>query len=754
MEYRGMEGRRSRRILEFRSLQNKLLTLLILLSLLPLFVISSISYYWGIRRNTENLVEVSLKKMARDTADKMDLVLRDRKEAASTMAATLPYLRLFPDRAHRDTLTSLLNEYCFNHDFYDVLMILDAGGNVYAMNTVDRLQNPLPPGALREIVGGNIRNFPDEKALYEQSINGQSSHLNWYSSGLVRSLYDYPKKKDICFQYNIAFSEPIWNPDTREVVGVWINILNWEPFQRMLDVVEEDLKASETSDEEALSKPAPDAESRKMVTGYAFMFSKDGDTIIGHKYRAGRDTIPASEFSRLGYSNLYGLKLVENLGLRSLHDAVLATKREGLERNLSYEFPAGNGKVSWLSPIEDNSFGWVVGVGIDNRDFYGPIRSLSFWLFGLTGALAVIVAASTYAIARGITVPLNTMIVSAQTIAKGNLNQRIDVRTSDEVGILGNTFNEMAHALETRERQLQELNRNLEIMVRQRTTQLEKSHDALKQAYVELQSAQEQLVQTEKMASLGQLVAGIAHEIKNPLNFIYGNTGFLADYTAKLQQLIEAYENLPGLPDQDREAIEKLKDEYNYGFIREDLRTLIDNFTEGARRINTIVSDLRTFSRVDTDSVSEFDIHGAFEISLNLLRNQYKNRITIHKEYGSIPKIQGYAGKLNQVFLNLLSNAFHSIRETGDVYIRTRASNGMVEIEIADTGVGIAKENLNRIFEPFFTTKPVGQGTGLGLSISYGIIQQHRGKIQVTSELGKGTSFTVRLPVFQEKGGE
>ena len=155
---------------------------------------------------------------------------------------------------------------------------------------------------------------------------------------------------------------------------------------------------------------------------------------------------------------------------------------------------------------------------------------------------------------------------------------------------------------------------------------------------------------------------------------------------------------------------------------------------------------------MDTDTISEIDLHAQLEMSLNLLRNQYKNRVEIHREYGDIPKIEGYSGKLGQVFMNLLSNAFHAVAERGDVWIRTRASDSSVEVEIEDNGVGIPRENLKRIFEPFFTTKGVGQGTGLGLSISYGIIEQHRGKIQVASTPRKGSIFTVRLPCSQEKG--
>ncbi len=713
----------------FRSLRNKLLTMMILLALIPLGGISAISYFIGSKQIAEDRIKLSLEKMAQDTADKIDLVLREKKEEAQSMATTFsliyPHVRSVP----RDEIIRLLNNYCFNHDFYDALLVLDAQGQIIAVNTVDRNHAPLNPDGIRKILGGSIKEFDEEREMFSQSIAGRSWHHDWYTSKLIRSLYDN-QKEDLSRQYNIALSEPMLNPTTHEVVGVWINILNWYYFQTMLDSVESDLA------------------SLNMSTGYAFMFARDADTIIGHKYRTNRPgMVPTRPYQ--AYSNLYGFKIVENLGLKVLHDAIVRQ-----EHSIAYEFPKGNRKISGLAPIDDTYFGWIVGVGIDGADIFRPIERLAVWLFGITVALALLVVICTYAIAQGITVPLKNMIGSAKTIAQGNLSQRVPVETWDEVGILGSTFNDMARALETREQQLQELNKNLEKMVRQRTFELEKSHDALKQAYLDLQNTQEQLIQTEKMASLGQLVAGIAHEIKNPLNFIYGNTGFLADYAAKLQGLLEAYEKLASVSEEDRAVMERLKESANYSFIREDLRTLIDNFTEGARRINNIVSDLRAFSRMDTDSISEIDLHASLEISLNLLRNQYKNRVTIHKDFGNIPKIQGFSGKLNQVFMNLLSNAFAAVRETGDVWIRTRSSNGTVEVEIEDNGVGIPKEHLNRIFEPFFTTKPIGQGTGLGLSISYGIIQQHRGKIHVTSQAEKGSVFTVRLPVFQEKGGE
>ncbi len=714
----------------FRSLRNKLLALMITLSLLPLLGMAGFSYFIGSRQIQEQ-IRHSLEKMAQDTADKIYLMLRQKREEIHSMASTFPLIYSSPNERQRAGLTNLLNAYCWNHDVYDLLIVLDSKGNFVGINTTDRDGNPLPAAPLASIIKSNIAEYAEEKKLFQDSISGQTSHHDWYQSRLVQALYDY-QKEDLSHLYNLAFSEPIRSPGGQEIVGVWINIINWFYLQSILDNVEMDLAKLE------------------LKTGYAFMIAKDGDTIIAHKYRMNRRIEGSSQRSATpALQNLYGTKLIENHGLRSLHEAILKQSR-----SLVYEFPKGNEKISGLAPLDDPSLGWTIGVGIDGVDIFRPIKVLTGWLLGVTVFLAALVVLFTYVIADGITVPLKKVIRSAQTIAQGNLNDRVQVRSSDEVGILAATFNDMARALSAREQELQELNKNLERMVRERTNELENSHEALKKAYVDLQNAQEQLVQTEKMASLGQLVSGIAHEIKNPLNFIYGNTNFLADYTQKLQSLLESYDRLQSLSPGDRSAMERLKETMHYSFIREDLKTLIDNFTEGARRINTIVSDLRTFSRMDTDTISEIDLHASLEMSLNLLRNQYRNRIEIHREYGDIPKIQGYSGKLSQVFMNLLSNAFHAVKEKGEVWIRTRSSNGTVEVEIEDNGTGIQREHLKRIFEPFFTTKPVGQGTGLGLSISYGIIEQHHGKIHVASTPDKGSTFTVRLPVFQERGEE
>ena len=708
----------------FHRIRNKLLVLMIVLSLFPLAGMSTYSYFVG-RNLIQERIRLSLEKMAQDTADKVDLLLRGKKEEIHLMATSFSLIYNRLDRGDRKSIIPLLNNYCFQQDVYDLLIVLNSSGDIIGINTIDRDGDPLAVHVISKLVGGSITPFPEEYKLFQSSVTGHNDHNGWYQSRLVQSIYDY-KNEDICHQYNIAFSEPINDPETHEIVGVWINILNWSYFQNILDPVETDLS------------------NLGLRTGYAFMTANDANTIIAHKYRLHRVNTGHETGSQA--LNFYNTKLLENRNLRPLYEAILNQKR-----NFIYGLPGGDKKIVGLAPIGDTSLGWIIGVEIDEQDVYQPIHALTYWLFVAVFVLSLLVIFSTYIISRGITVPLNTLTRSAITISQGNFNDRVPVQSSDELGVLATTFNEMARTLSSRETQLQELNRNLENIVRDRTLELENSHEALKRAYFDLKSAQEQLVQTEKMASLGQLVAGIAHEIKNPLNFIYGNTGFLEDYTNTIQGLLEAFEKLPSISAEDRAAIERMKEEVHYAFIKQDLKILIDNFRDGSSRINAIVSDLRAFSRMDRDIVSEVDLHASLEMSLNLLRNQYKDRIEIHKDYGQIPQIKGYPGKLNQVFMNLLSNAFYAVKDRGSVWIKTRSVSDAVEIEITDSGAGIPQKDIKRIFEPFFTTKPVGQGTGLGLSISYGIIEQHRGKIQVASSPEKGTVFTIQLPIDMEK---
>ncbi|EKE04381.1 MAG: hypothetical protein ACD_20C00084G0001 [uncultured bacterium] len=260
------------------------------------------------------------------------------------------------------------------------------------------------------------------------------------------------------------------------------------------------------------------------------------------------------------------------------------------------------------------------------------------------------------------------------------------------------------------------------------------------------------VVHSEKMKSLGQLVAGVAHELNNPINFIYGNLDHLRNYMNDLIGVIDSLAQVADkVPAEVMESIEKSKEEADYQFILEDLPPLIKSCKDGAERCKQIVLDLKNFSRLDEALLKEIDIHEGLESTLNILYNKFKNKVNVHKEFGELPMLSCYAGQLNQVFMNILDNAIQAVPEHGDVYVRTSFENNNIKVIIEDNGAGIDQESLSRIFDPFFTTKPVGEGTGLGLSISYRIIKTHNGTIDVESEKGKGTKFTIKIPVDWHK---
>ena len=276
----------------------------------------------------------------------------------------------------------------------------------------------------------------------------------------------------------------------------------------------------------------------------------------------------------------------------------------------------------------------------------------------------------------------------------------------------------------------------------------------LHRAYGKLKSTQAQLIQSEKMASLGQLVAGIAHELNNPINFIYSNMDHLEDYVNRIKKMLAVYDQARYCDPEEADFILRSREELEIDFILEDLDKLIRAFYDGAERTKGIVLNLKSFSRLDGEDPAKVDIHECIENTLGLLTNIYKHRIRLHKAYGNVPPIEGYVGHLNQVFMNLFTNAGQAVEGEGDVWITTRAKADKVLVTIRDNGKGIPKENLSKIFDPFFTTKGVGEGTGLGLSITYSIIEKHKGKIFVDSQVGTGTTFTVELPVASARSRE
>jgi two-component system, NtrC family, sensor kinase len=276
---------------------------------------------------------------------------------------------------------------------------------------------------------------------------------------------------------------------------------------------------------------------------------------------------------------------------------------------------------------------------------------------------------------------------------------------------------------------------------------LERRNGELRRSKAELESLQAQIIQSEKMASLGQLAAGVAHELNNPAGFLYGNMEMLGELVRGLERLIAFYETVP-LGGEEATRASAIKDEIDYEHTLADLRSIIGDCRDGAGRIRDVVQNLRTFSRLDEAEFKKVDIHEGIDSTTRLLTHFYGDgRVTLLRDYGELPPVDCYAGQLNQVWLNLLVNAAYAVRDGGEVRITTRGEAERVRIRVSDTGRGIAPEHLMRIFDPFFTTKPVGEGTGLGLSVTYSIVERHGGEITVESELGKGTTFTVTLPV-------
>ena len=282
--------------------------------------------------------------------------------------------------------------------------------------------------------------------------------------------------------------------------------------------------------------------------------------------------------------------------------------------------------------------------------------------------------------------------------------------------------------------------------------ELSKRYEELKVLNIQLQEAQNQLLQSEKMASIGQLAAGVAHEINNPIGYVHSNLGTLEKYVQDVFSMIDSYEQAEGAITDEavRTRLQSARKKLDIEFLKEDLHALMEESRDGITRVKNIVQNLKDFSHVDaSDEWHVADLHKGIDSTLNIVNNEIKYKANVVKEYGDIPEVECLPSQLNQVFMNLLVNAAHAIEERGAITIRTGQQGEEVWVEVADTGKGIAPEHLNKIFDPFFTTKPIGKGTGLGLSLSFGIVQKHHGRIEVQSEVGKGTTFRVWLPVRQ-----
>ncbi|WP_414514549.1 sensor histidine kinase [Nostoc sp. PCC 9305] len=403
---------------------------------------------------------------------------------------------------------------------------------------------------------------------------------------------------------------------------------------------------------------------------------------------------------------------------------------------------------------------WLVVVGIPEKTYMAQIHAnTQISILLCFGALIVATTIGVFT-SRWIAHPILRLNQTTQAIAFGDLQQTLEEGNIDELNTLAHSFNHMAKQLRESFIALENSNAELEARVEQRTVEL-------KTALSELQRTQAQVVQSEKMSSLGQLVAGIAHEINNPVNFIHGNLTHLDEYTENLLQMISLYQERYSSHDPE---IQALAEEIDLEFLIEDLQKILPSMKMGTERIRNIVLSLRNFSRMDEAEFKRVDIHEGIESTLLILQHRLKDKpdrpaIEVIKDYGNLPQAECYPGQLNQVLMNILVNAIDALDEAdikrtsqqiqenpSQITIRTSVVDSQsIEIAIADNAQGMPESVQSRIFDPFFTTKPVGKGTGMGMAISYQIItEKHGGKLLCFSSLGEGTNFIIQVPIRQQ----
>ena len=379
-------------------------------------------------------------------------------------------------------------------------------------------------------------------------------------------------------------------------------------------------------------------------------------------------------------------------------------------------------------PLEWGESKIWVALGASKSDAKAVLRNVNLAFISVIGTVILFLIFISIIISSWILKPLNELVEALQSFESQEQAITIPVKNDTEIGLLTESFNQMFKK------------------IWQARADLKRKVFELQNTNKELKDTQTRLVHSAKMVSLGQLVAGVAHELNNPIGFIFSNMTHLRDYSNRLIELVRIAEKDPKkLPD--------AKEEMEFDYIVQDMPKLITSCEEGAKRTKDIVLGLRNFSRLEEAKLNEIDVHKSLDTTLDLLQGEIKGRIQVFKNYENVPHIFGYISQINQVIMNILSNAVQAIEGQGQLWISThpvkdlRYKDGKVQISIQDSGKGMSTEVIEKIFDPFFTTKGVGQGTGLGLSISYGIIENHGGEIQVRSELGVGTEFIIILPV-------
>lgn len=412
----------------------------------------------------------------------------------------------------------------------------------------------------------------------------------------------------------------------------------------------------------------------------------------------------------------------------------------------------------------------TVYIGIDIGSINQALAKIKQFIVGIAVFEMILVAFFSYILGIYLTTNLyrlrDSTIRITESVQSGDYNFELEtIRSKDELEQLSSAFTELSETLKTEHERKQaaegdliELNNELEQKVVRRTEKLQSQNVELEQINRALAETQEQLVQSEKMASVGQLAAGVAHEINNPIGFISSNVSTLKDYVDEYKQACNMVNSYLKETDQIKrnelrsELIEYFADS-DFEFLNQDIEAIFQDSSNGLTRVAEIVGNLKQFSRADSTEMQNCDINECINTSLKMLNNETKYHCDIKTKLAKVPNVSANIGKITQVITNLLLNSSQAIDKDkkGMIRILTSATDDYVNIYINDTGKGIAEEVIDKIFDPFFTTKPVGEGTGLGLSICYDIIEEHGGSIRVNSSKTKGTTFSIALPIFQTR---
>lgn len=406
------------------------------------------------------------------------------------------------------------------------------------------------------------------------------------------------------------------------------------------------------------------------------------------------------------------------------------------------------------------ALGALIIFGVACRLFFHNYKPARFFLIAWT---IFLISVCLYVLKDYGIVPYNMLTVNSLQFGSALEAVLLSLALADRINTLKKEKEisqaQALNAAEENERIISDQNVVLESKVHERTTELVASNIELNKTLVELKEAETQLVESEKMASLGQLTAGIAHEINNPINFITGNINPLRRDVDILLSAINTIENVglsEALSEEKQKQINAYKEDIDFDYLKLEISHLLNGINEGASRTAEIVKGLRVFSRLDEDDLKLADINEGIDSTLIIINNMLDNKIKVIKNYSDIPRVECYPGKLNQVFLNIISNGIYAIKkqhagaEGGVLTISTLANADMVTIKIEDNGTGMDENTKKKVFEPFFTTKEVGEGTGLGMSIVYNTIKKHNGSILINSEPGTGTEFTIEVPKKHE----